>query len=183
MNSSKRDILTTNLFQACNDEVRNGVIIDQAKAEDASKQNLYVGDSAIAGKKDEEIYKNRGQAIPPDEILDRLNSTKLKIPMVYREEFPDDLNLPSSDLLKALHYYTSTKISMSDDLTRMKRSMNDTALLAFGLLIEDWADTILDSGVADMFMEEDTTDEHQDSVASEEDYSSSSNSESSYYST
>lgn len=183
MNSSKRDILAANLFQSCNDEIRNGVIIDQAKAEDATKQTLYVGDSAIAGRKDEDIYKNRGQAIPPDEILDRLNPTKLKIPMVYREEFPENLKLPSSDLLKALHYYTSTKISMSDDLTRMKRSMNDTALLAFGLLIEDWADMILDSDAADMFTEDDPTDEAQDSVTSEEEYSSSSSSELSYYST
>lgn len=183
MNSSKRDILIANLFQACNDEVRSGVIIDQAKAEDATKQSLHLGDAATTGKKDEDIYKNRGQALPPDEILDRLNPTKLRIPMVYREEFPEELKLPSSDLLKALHYYTSAKISMSDELTRMKRSMNDTALLAFGLLIENWADMILDSGAVDMFMEEDPTDEAQDYSTFEEDYSSTSSSELSYYST
>jgi hypothetical protein len=61
------------------------------------------------------------------------------------EALPPDLRLPDSDLLKAIHAYASDLYAAAtDDRGRCDfRSMNETALLALGVLLEEAAVQVL----------------------------------------
>lgn len=89
--------------------------------------------------------------LPPDEVLEFRKNSCIKIPIVDRDELPE---LPDSDLLKALHYYTSKKLtSGGPENKRYCRTMDETALLAFGMIIEDCIDELIDENSAQMFLE------------------------------
>jgi hypothetical protein len=61
------------------------------------------------------------------------------------EELPPERRLPDSDLLKAIHAYASDFYSMAthDKGSCDFRSMNETALLALGVLLEEAAVDVL----------------------------------------
>lgn len=160
MNATKGDSITATIYQACNDEFRKGVVIDQSKLKNSS-HSVSIKDNQLdlVIDKDasdiDEIFKNHGTAIPADEILQSLNTTRVKIPIKYREEFPSDINLPDPELLNVLHYYTSKKIAKSDSYKKVERSLDETSLLAFGMMVESWADELMDESAAQMFLEQD----------------------------
>ena len=160
MNATKGDSITATIYQACNDEFRKGVVIDQSKLKNSS-HSVSIKDNQLdlVIDKDasdiDEIFKNHGTAIPADEILQSLNTTRVKIPIKYREEFPSDINLPDPELLNVLHYYTSKKIAKSDSYKKVERSLDETSLLAFGMMVESWADELIDESAAQMFLEQD----------------------------
>ncbi|CUM49043.1 unnamed protein product [Debaryomyces tyrocola] len=158
MNATKGDSITATIYQACNDEFRKGVVIDQSRLKNSS-HSVSIKDNQLdlVIDKDasdvDEIFKNHGTAIPPDEILQSLNSTQVKIPIKHREEFSSDINLPDPELLNVLHYYTSKKIAKSDSYKKVERSMDETSLLAFGMMVESWVDDLIDESTAQMFLE------------------------------
>lgn len=160
MNATKGDSITATIYQACNDEFRKGVVIDQSRLKNSS-HSVSIKDNQLdlVIDKDasdvDEIFKNHGTAIPPDEILQSLNSTEVKIPIKHREEFPSDINLPDPELLNVLHYYTSKKIAKSDSYKKVERSLDETSLLAFGMMVESWVDDLIDESTAQMFLEQD----------------------------
>lgn len=160
MNATKGDSITATIYQACNDEFRKGVVIDQSRLKNSS-HSVSIKDNQLdlVIDKDasdvDEIFKNHGIAIPPDEILQSLNSTEVKIPIKHREEFPSDINLPDPELLNVLHYYTSKKIAKSDSYKKVERSLDETSLLAFGMMVESWVDDLIDESTAQMFLEQD----------------------------
>lgn len=160
MNATKGDSITATIYQACNDEFRKGVVIDQSRLKNSS-HSVSIKDNQLdlVIDKDasdvDEIFKNHGTAIPPDEILQSLNSTEVKIPIKHREEFPSDINLPDPELLNVLHYYTSKKIAKSDSYKKVERSLDETSLLAFGMMVESWVDDLIDESTAQMFLEHD----------------------------
>ena len=160
MNATKGDSITATIYQACNDEFRKGVVIDQSRLKNSS-HSVSIKDNQLdlVIDKDasdvDEIFKNHGTAIPPDEILQSLNSTEVKIPLKHREEFPSDINFPDPDLLNVLHYYTSKKIAQTDSYKKVERSLDETSLLAFGMMVESWVDDLIDESTAQMFLEPD----------------------------
>lgn len=158
MNVTKGEVTKATVYQACNDEFRTGVILNKEVLRQSPWQKTKISDHQLDliidkdAQDAEEIFKNPGTAVPPDEILDSLNTTGVKIPIKQRDEFPHGAKLPSSDLIKALHYRMSKKI---DDLglKRAERSLDETALLALGMMVEKWADSLIDEQTATAFAE------------------------------
>lgn len=160
MNVTSGDYLGANIYQACNNEFRKSVHINRAKLSQSSHHEVT---QSKTGKLDiildrdandiDNMFLSKGTAIPPDEILLYVNKTRLKIPIKHREEFPSHNQLPSSDLLNVLHYYTSDKVSQSKINMIMERSCDETALLAFGVMVELWIDDAVSDNVMRLFLE------------------------------
>lgn len=86
--------------------------------------------------------------LAPHEVLLRRVRAPTHAPLGYYaadEELPCDVRLPDSDLLKGVHAYASDFYSMAThDRGRCDfRSMNETALLALGILLEEAAVEVL----------------------------------------
>lgn len=134
--------------------------------QDRNKRNRHVTVyDAVAGRagyegflaieppaKDRDTASTTTKAVPPQEVLFQRKGA----PTRYAEDdvyFQDrhlrpDQKLPDSDLLKALHAYASDfygcalpEVSESDF-----RSLDETALLAFGILIEESARAAVGTG-------------------------------------
>jgi len=72
------------------------------------------------------------RAVPPDEVLGRrINAPKDRIP--YEE--PDEL--PNSDLLTAIHQYASDFYDRNGMGEYGHKMLDETALLALGVLVEE----------------------------------------------
>ena len=102
-----------------------------------------------APTKDRDTRSTTAKSIPPEEALFRHTGA----PVRYEE---DDLytadrhlgssqSLPNSDLLKAIHAYASDLYSSSlvEDGSRNVQSLDETALLAMGILLEECAHEVL----------------------------------------
>jgi hypothetical protein len=86
--------------------------------------------------------------LTPQEVLLRRVRAPTQVTLGYYdadEELPSDQQLPDSDLLKAIHAYASDFYSMAThDKGRCDfRSLNETALLALGVLLEEAAVDVL----------------------------------------
>lgn len=92
----------------------------------------------------EDVFIEKGNPMGPDDILEATKPLALRIPVPQREEIPV---LPLSDLLKALHYYSSHS-------GLQEQSCDETALLSLGMLVEQWADELVTDDYAKMFAEE-----------------------------
>lgn len=92
----------------------------------------------------EDVFKEKGNPMGPDDILEAIKPLALRIPVPQRDEIPV---LPLSDLLKALHYYSSHS-------GLQEHSCDETALLSLGMLVEQWADELVTDEYAKMFAEE-----------------------------
>ncbi|ORY12124.1 hypothetical protein BCR34DRAFT_456667, partial [Clohesyomyces aquaticus] len=89
------------------------------------------------------------KALRPDEVLFKQQNA----PVRYEENdyyfahrlLPPDQKLPSSDLLKAIHAYISKFYERSEERENLKafRSMDETALIALGILVEESAREVL----------------------------------------
>lgn len=106
------------------------------------KATLY---DAVAGRVGYEgfLLDKGGQPVPPDQVL----FSRADAPVRYQEDdqyeahrhIPPDHRLPDSDILKAVHayasdFYGSGKLKhCRDDF----KSLDETALLAMGILIEE----------------------------------------------
>jgi hypothetical protein len=86
-------------------------------------------------------------AVPPQDILyKRYNAPPryAESDVYFANEKKDNLDLPDSDLLKAVHAYTSDFYSRAvKDLKYDFKSMDETALLAFGILLEEASREVL----------------------------------------
>ena len=83
------------------------------------------------------------QSIPPEEVLFKRQNAPIRYEendfYFAHEQLPKDRPLPDSDLLKAIHQYSSDfYASFYGDQARSDfRSMDGTALLAIGILLEE----------------------------------------------
>lgn len=106
----------------------------------------------ISGRITRDGYTDPSSTIPPlrpDEVLYRARNA----PTRYEEndnyfahkDLPLDLELPGSDLLQALHAYISEFYGRSEEMVNQKvwRSMDETALIALGILLEESAREVL----------------------------------------
>lgn len=80
-----------------------------------------------------DVFVEKGRVMAPDEVLHALRPLTLNIPLKLREDFENPDALPDSDLLRAIHYYASAS-------EIPKHTMDETALLALGVLVEQWAE-------------------------------------------
>lgn len=174
MNSTKRETQRANLYDVCNDGIRRGVLLNRKKIARKNNSLAKEGSQLILDndKDDDDIYRSRGIAIPPDEVLLAQSQTGIKIPIRHREEFPKDAPLPLAELLKAIHYYASKRVSKlpSEDKIALERSLDETALLGFGVMVEELADSYIDENGVDIFVEndEDSEDKEEQEEESEE---------------
>ncbi|ODV95014.1 hypothetical protein PACTADRAFT_50844 [Pachysolen tannophilus NRRL Y-2460] len=123
---------------------------------------------------------NRGTPIPPDEILSEIymNSTKkllkmnnsdkngqISIPIVDRYHLKDNKSplkkqlLPSFESLNTLHYYFVHRINndlklSEKNLHKIEKSFDETALLALGILIEEWIQELVEEEGYKIYMEQ-----------------------------
>lgn len=107
---------------------------------------------AAAGRITRDGLADPSSEIPPlrpDEVLYRTRNA----PPRYEEDdkyfahndLPSNQELPSSDLLQALHAYISEFYGRSEEFTTQKiwGSMDETALIALGILMEESAREVL----------------------------------------
>ncbi len=86
--------------------------------------------------------------LAPHEVLLRRTNAPIEVPLTYYNadaNLSPDQRLPQSDLLKAIHTYASDFYSMAthDKGKCDFRSLNETALLAMGILLEEAALEVL----------------------------------------
>jgi hypothetical protein len=85
------------------------------------------------------------QPLRPDEVLFKQKNAPIRYEETdyyfAHEKLPADKQLPSSDLLSALHAYVSKLYSRTagPETEKAWRSMDETALIAFGILLEETA--------------------------------------------
>lgn len=173
MNTRSKHFHNTNIYQSCNDELKRNVSLSRETAallfpDKKSDKELI---PEIIKSNDPSLFLNRGSSIPPDEILQFLNPSDLRIPMRSREEFSHG-ELPLLDLLNALHYYISEKVSHLDEQTkkdRIERSLDETALLGVGILVEEMAEKIIqESGIGVFIEKSNETNESESEYSSTE---------------
>ncbi|RLV84759.1 hypothetical protein JA9_000282 [Meyerozyma sp. JA9] len=154
MNYTRQDIANATVYSSCNGDIKTGVSIDHKKLLQSGAKIVTDGthlDVEIDLDRDNpDIFKSKGHTLPADEVLQLNNTTEVKIPIKHRDEFPAGQGLPSSEFLKAFHYYASDKLASRKGTTR---TMDETALLAFGLLAEHWIDRAIDESSARLFVE------------------------------
>jgi hypothetical protein len=108
--------------------------------------NGHGGGSSTSG--DDLASATVKKPLAPQEVLLRRVGAPTRAPLGYYAAdgaLPPGLRLPDSDLLKAIHAYASDLYSAAtDDQGRCDfRSMNETALLALGVLLEEAAVQVL----------------------------------------
>ena len=101
-----------------------------------------------AGTLDGDLSSTNVKPLAPQEVLLRRVRAPTHAPLGYYaadEQLGSEQRLPNSDLLKALHAYASDFYSMATpDKGRCDfRSMNETALLGLGVLLEEAAVKVL----------------------------------------
>lgn len=163
-----------NVYQACEGDFRKGVVFNHARLSQSPHHSVKKDEEGVLSitiDKDapdiDEVLLLQGVSIPPDEILNFVNKTNIRIPMRLREEFGDGAQLPSSELLKALHYYMSHRVQRSSNRAMLERGFDETALLALGMVVEQWVDDMVDEDFAQYFAE-DTAETEMDSERTHE---------------
>ncbi|EGV60671.1 hypothetical protein PSN45_001557 [Yamadazyma tenuis] len=148
------------IYEVCNDQfVQNRIVDDSVKRRNI--QGVSVKNHTVVVDLDkyrdplEDILRTKGVYVSPDEMFRSSPNMVVDVPFQSREEF-EDLELPDSELLKVLHYYVSNR--SANQGWRLEKKLDETALLAFGMLVEKWADDIVDENVARMFIEQQTRD-------------------------
>ncbi|RCK58956.1 hypothetical protein Cantr_07442 [Candida viswanathii] len=158
---------TTNVYSACNGEYHRGQRLNRKYIEESKDHELIRTKRGLRvvidkdARDSDKVFISEGRTVPPDEILDAMKPDSLKIPMKLREDFKDgetaQPGLPDSDLLKAIHYFVSRKYDKVVDKKgrkRMVQELDETALIAMGLLVESWCDEFVTDEVAKMFTKE-----------------------------
>lgn len=163
--TSLREFARSNVFDACSDAFLADSVLDELALLKSRYHSFNVKDgvkSVILDKSApdyEQMFIEKGQPLAADEMLENFKPLVLKIPLRSRSEFRSG-QLPLSELLMAIQYYAS-------HTSMRKYSMNETALLTLGMLVEQWADEMVDDDVARMFVELDDEGGNGDDLMSE----------------
>lgn len=106
--------------------------------------NLY---DAVAGRVGYEglLLDRAGQPLPPDQVLYNRAGAPIRYaetdPYFAHRHLPTDHRLPESDMLKAIHAYASDFYASGalGDCRADFKSLDETALIALGILLEEAA--------------------------------------------
>lgn len=107
----------------------------------------------------DKVFRAKGRTITPDEILNMMKPGKLKIPFADPRDSRGEKLLPSSDLLKSIHYFVAKKYTK--DMTRKSgihkylECMDETALLGMGMMLDSRVDELITEDTCRMFLQED----------------------------
>lgn len=146
----KETLHQINIYDTVSDVYVDGAALDKRAVLESPYHDIAYINGAPIGLVDprapdyEDLYQYRGEAISPDTLLDAMKPLALKTPIKYRNEFKDPL--PLSDLLKSIVYYFS-QLQVPTD------SMDESSLLQLGMLVEQWADELIDEKTVRMFLE------------------------------
>lgn len=149
--ASLQQFANGNVFDACDDAYLADSVLDELAILNSPHHSFNLKDgvkNVILDKSApdyELMFVEKGQPLAADEILESLKPLVLKIPLRARSEFRCG-QLPKSELLMAIQYYAS-------HTSMRKYSMNESALLALGMLVEQWADEMVDDDAARTFLE------------------------------
>jgi hypothetical protein len=98
--------------------------------------------------------------VQPEEVLGRIKDFPTRFEEAgdfyfANEDLPESQNLPESDLLKAIHAYTSNQYTCTTSNKGLSdwRSLDETALIAMGILLEEAAQEALGETGDLMFVE------------------------------
>lgn len=126
-------------------------LLDCLAGHELSSRQGRVTQAGLVGRVKD--FKGSAQSLRPDEVLFK----QLNAPVRYEESddycaharLPKGQHLPSSDLLSTLHAYISMKYCREAQTGSQRpwKCMDETALIAFGILIEETVREVLgDSG-------------------------------------
>ncbi|KAL1957532.1 hypothetical protein VTO42DRAFT_5758 [Malbranchea cinnamomea] len=149
--------------------LRHATVFD-AVAGRVSTRGFIAQPSLVPENEEPELFSSL--ALRPEEVLFR----RLRAPTRYmendfyfaHESLPPDRALPDSDLLKAIHTYSSDFYTYAtpDRGQTSWRSMDETALIALGFLLEETAKEALEETGDMVFVEgEEVLEEAEDSDA------------------
>lgn len=145
------------LYNVCHGQRRRRHRFDKNKMRPYIDKGVKLSSNRIEIDPDkvsiDDIQRGTGGIVPPDEVLQNYREAVVKIPIKPRESFPKNNQLPESDLLKVLHYYTSRRLQVQN--LGLENHLDETALLAFGVLVNNWADDIVADQTEDMYNEKD----------------------------
>lgn len=146
--------ISGNVYHAVDGRYTKFISLDREKILDSRNHEILIDDGKISVLLDkdapdyEDMFRSKGTKLPADEILDLAKPGALRLPMKTREDFrSDELGLPDSELLKVLHYFTSKKLLKSP----LVKKFDEGALLALGLLVEQWVDELVDESTMKLF--------------------------------
>lgn len=158
MSTSKLDIHLANVYQSVADEIRRGARMKRTNG----LRNLKTEELTLHDGTSEHKLLTKGTAIPPDELLSSLSDKPIDAPIKNREDFSFHPNLPSSDLVSALHYYISHRIQNHRYLQKdaslkhlIDKRFDETALLAMGIVVEEMVGDMLTGEEYKGYLEED----------------------------
>lgn len=82
---------------------------------------------------------------------------KLKIPFTDPKDSSGAKLLPSSELLKSIHYFVSKKytrdLNTRSEILKYVEFMDETALLGMGMMLESWVDELVTEDTSRMFLQ------------------------------
>lgn len=168
--ASLQQFANGNVFDACDDAYLADSVLDELAILNSPHHSFNLKDgvkNVILDKSApdyELMFVEKGQPLAADEILESLKPLVLKIPLRARSEFRAG-QLPMSELLMAIQYYAS-------HTSMRKYSMNESALLTLGMLVEQWADEMVDDDAARMFLEMEDDEQRNGEALLSEKYSS-----------
>lgn len=147
-----------NIYDATSGRARRQMVLDFKKIKNENIQGVKVDKKTREVEIDldtlncplEDILIKPGVFMSPDEILGSHINNILKIPLKERHE--TNPPLPDSDLLKVLHYYTSKRLESQN--WGLKQAMDGSALLGLGMMVEKWAQDLVDEETAKLFVEQ-----------------------------
>ncbi|KAA8897044.1 hypothetical protein TRICI_006806 [Trichomonascus ciferrii] len=122
----------------------------------AGRLKNHEGQRRDEWRDDDDVSPNRKLLAPDDYLLRLPNAPEEGIPVEYH---PD---LPSSDLLKAVHLYAA-EYYKERGLWQGYRSMDETALIGVGVLLEEYIRDLLGPNGCEFYaMAKDTNDEEEE---------------------
>jgi hypothetical protein len=112
------------------------------------------------------------QPLRPDEVLFKQSNAPIRYEETdyyfAHEKLPADQQLPSGDLLSALHAYVSKLYSRTEgpEMEKAWKCMDETALVAFGILLEETVREVLGE-TGDLAFTEAADEQEERALASE----------------
>jgi hypothetical protein len=102
----------------------------------------FISKNPVPNRKHKDVVSTRGP-LPPDEVIFQRREAPIRFAETDQyfshRHLSSQLPLPDSDLLTAIHAYVAHYCSTmsSGDSYKAWRSMDETALLAMGILVEE----------------------------------------------
>ncbi|CAK9437341.1 uncharacterized protein LODBEIA_P17190 [Lodderomyces beijingensis] len=167
MNINRKVLEDADIYAACNGVYREQLQINRKYIlENETKHEITRVRKGVKVEIDrdagdlDKVFQCRGRFVSPDEMLELMKPGHLMIPIEEPKNSKRECKLPSSDLLKAVHYYVASRYTKPGDAEnagvradRYVESMDETALLSMGLLLDSWMNEFVTEDVCRMYLQ------------------------------